>query len=171
VVDELIEELIRTGRSITDAELRELRQSVADSGFDPTATMKASVDIAGFLWQGRTVASNDWLPNDVRHYLRHVAARVEWPVNTTPDEYVRSLADAILDQHGGVCIDKLEDTWQLTFFSKADRWRGPGSGGWILVGYNQGYGYWTTGFQPVDGLDYRPSRWQRMERQWLRHPS
>lgn len=171
MVDDLIEELIRTGRDITDAELRELRRLVSRVGFGPTATMKASADMTGLSWQGKIIASNDWLPNDVRHYLRHVAAREEWPVNTMLDEYVRSLRDAILDQRGDICIDKYQSTWQLTFFSRSGRWQGPGSGGWILVGYNQGHGHWATGFQPLDGLGYRPPQFERLERQWLQHPN
>ena len=142
VVDQLIEELSQTGRDITDTELQDLRRWVAGVGFGPTATMKASADMAGSSWHGKIIASNDRLPNDIRHYLRHVTAREEWPVNTTLDEYIHSLSDAILDQRGGICIDKFQSTWRLTFFSRSVRWQGPGSGGWILVGYNQGHGHW-----------------------------
>lgn len=171
VIGELVEDLVQTGREITDAELHEIRRAVASAGFGPTDTMKATMDMAGLTWQGRVIASSDRLPNDERHYLRHAVAREEWPANTTLHDYIHSLSDAVLDLRGGICLDSLAATHWLTFFSRSGRWRGPASGGWILVGYNLDHGHWTTGFQPVEGLDYRPPYFERLERRWLRHPT
>lgn len=171
MIDELIDELIRTGRDITEDEAQNLRRVVGNLGFSPYDTMRAGTDLNGIVWQGRIIARNDQLPNDVRHYLKHVVAQGEWPSRTTIAEYVLSLREAVRDPGGGFCVDIFTTTWQLTFFGRSRAWEGQHGGEWILVGYNRGYGYWVTGFQPIKGLEHVPSHVDRLERRWLQRPS
>lgn len=171
VVDELIDELIRTGRKLSDAECRSLREAVASVGFDPHATARAGGKLAGIPWNAQIVASRDWIPNDVRHYLRHVIAQQEWPTGTLIDEYLQSLRDAVLDEDGAILLERFPDVQRLTFLGHCGRWRGPSGGPWILVGYNLGYGYWVTGYQPDEEHFLSLQGSEGAGRQWLRPPN
>lgn len=166
MVDRLIQELSHSGRDITGAEFRELRRLVAEAGFDPSAVARAGVDVAGLTWRGRIAASRDWLPSEDQHYLKHVVANREWPLGATLDEYVESLRDAVRNDTGAVSLELVHATRRLTFLSPSGRWRGPGGGTWILVGYNIGYGYWSTGYQP-DQRQLLAIQEERPDRQWL----
>jgi hypothetical protein len=170
VVDELIEELIRTGRDVTNAELRELRRLVADAGFGPNAISPAGGDVAGLVWQGMNIASGDWLPNETLHFLKHVVAGQEWPTGTSLDEYVQSLRDTILEEEGAVSMEQVHTFHRLTFLSSSNRWRGPNGGPWILVGYNINYAYWSTGFQPKQ-RQISFIQEERSNRRWLQRLS
>jgi hypothetical protein len=167
VVDELIENLIRTDRDITDAELRDLRNTVASVGFDPAAKARAGTEVAGSVWQGRIIASRDHISNEVRHYLRHAIAGQEWPSGTVLDEYLQSLHDAVLDSDGAILLEQFPLVRRLTFLGHSGRWRGPSGGAWILVGYNLGYGYWVTGFQPGEDRILSLQGSEGPDRRWL----
>lgn len=167
MVDELINDLIRTGREISDAECRALREAIAAVGFDPAAIVRAGTEVVGTIWQGHVIASHDRFPNDMRHYLRHVIAGREWPSGTLIHEYLQSLQEAVSDEDGAILLEQFPLVRRLTFLGRSGRWRGPSGGRWILVGYNLGYGYWVTGYQP--GRDRILSlQTEGPDRQWLR---
>lgn len=167
MIDELVEDLLLTGRDITDSELHDLRRVVAAAGFSPDAVTRAGPKLSGMVWGTRSLRSNDWVPNDIQHYLLHVVVHQEWPVGTSLDEYVESLRDAVLREDGPVALDERFGVHRLSMYGRSGRWRGPFGSEWIMVGYNIGYGYWATGFQP-DVEHFRVQQREGTGRRWLR---
>lgn len=175
-VDGLILDIAATERDATDAELVEVAAHIASRGFDasalPTACPKLGQRGAGVVWQGRTYASNDRVPNGLRHHLLHVVGTPEWLVGTTMPEYERSLKAAVLDADAALYLSlSRSGQWQLNFYAPSRQWRGPDGAGYIIVGYPPDYGWWSTGFQvesPQDHVDtqLRDGRWQGGR--WLR---
>ena len=170
-IDALTLDIATTGREAATHELQWIRERVAVVGFDPNALSRAGTLLKGLTWEGRTIASSDRLPTAVVHYLRHAVARQERPAGTTLDEYSDSLRQTILAPAGGVYLERYFGVWELSFVGPSEQWRGPGGAEWILVGYETGYGFWVTGFQPRDGLDYLTQKPDRTHGRWLQHPS
>ncbi len=169
VVDKIIESLLKADRAATIDLLRQLRTSVSLSGFDSSALTRAGSMVAGTTWQGRVIESSDRLPNSVRHYLRHVVSGKEWPTGTSFADYLESLRTTILDANGGVLLETFPMVRRLTFVAPSGPWRGPHGGPYILVGYNLGYGYWVTGFQPHDERLFNLQSASGVHLQWLQH--
>ena len=169
-VNELIIEIAESGRQATDGEIRRIREHVAGVGYEPGGMTKAGRIVAGLWWQGRRIRSNDRIENSVAHFLRHVAARPEWPIGTTFSEYISSLRHVIEDPEGGIFVERVYGQWRLSFMARAYDAAGPRSGGWILVGYPVEYGYWSTSYQPKVGLRHFTLNEAEGER-WIRHPT
>jgi hypothetical protein len=100
----------------------------------------------------------------------HVEDNLEWPLGTTPDEYLESLRAVTLDERSGLFLEYSEDDddWTAYLVGRVPRaWRGPSGAGWIVVIFNADRGLWVTGFQPERGLDYVTDRdgfWTRLPR-------
>ena len=167
----LILQIAQSGREATDAEIEQVRADVAAAGFDPAASMRAGLALDGLRWSGRLIRSNDWIGNDVRHYLRHVVAQREWPPTTTFRQYIDSLRATVSDGTGGIYLSRVAGTWSVAFLAQSASWRGMRGGEWILVEYRPSYGFWVTGFQPRDGLAHVTGSPNRTDGRWLREPS
>ena len=101
---------------------------------------------------------------------QHVVARREWPSETTEDEYLDCLRDVVTDWRSGAYLtrDELEDTWTLYFVGRVRRsWRGPMTGGRVVVLFNGEQQFWITGFQADEGDAYVEQQGGR----WLKRPS
>lgn len=176
--DSLILDIATTGRDAAETELAVIAAYVASRGFDPSVTPTAHPKLgqrgAGLTWQGRTYASNERVPNGLRHYLLHVVGTPEWPAGTTIPEYEQSLAAAVREADAAMHLSLSRSAlWQLHFFTPSRRWRGPAGAGYILVGYPLNYGWWSTGFQvelPQGHADAQllSGKWQGGR--WLRLP-
>ena len=88
-------------RRLTEAELRQVLEHVAQAGFDPTALEKMRGELAGIAWQGRVLTGSDRLPPTERHYLKHVVKRSEWPTGLCLEYYIESIRWVILIQTVG----------------------------------------------------------------------
>ena len=73
----ILEAATRT-RDLSQGELHQVVEHVAQAGFDPDAGETAGGRLTGLNWQGRTIQDGDGLPPAVVHYLRHVVAQKEW---------------------------------------------------------------------------------------------
>lgn len=158
------------GTTPSNAELTAVRRYVAARGYDPSAVKRVSSDIISQSWPGGVIRSGARIPSAERDYIRHGLAG-EWPIDTTLADFVRGLREATIDQNGAIFLDRTErGTWSLTFISKLDRYRGPRGSGWILVGFDVDYGWWTVAFQPIDGPAYVATRSQSGVGRWLKAP-
>lgn len=169
-VNDLITEIAESGREAIDEDIQRIREHVADVGYEPGGMTKAGGIIAGLWWRGRRIRSNERIENADAHFLRHVVARHEWPIGTTFAQYISSLRPAVEDPEGGIVVDRIHGQWRLSFMARAYGATGPLSGGWILVGYPVKYGYWSTSFQPKNGLRHFTLNEAEGER-WIRYPS
>jgi hypothetical protein len=151
-VHRLIVEVASGARRLTAAEMDRVLRRVAAAGFDPHARETARGMLAGIEWRGRTLRGADRLPPMERHYLRHVLRVPEWPIGTTPDEYVASIQAVILDGTSGVYTSLYRDAPQLGVIRRSGALRGPEGTDWVLVEYRLETGHWTTAYQPLRGL-------------------
>lgn len=106
---------------------------------------------------GETVLPSRATARVVQKWSKHVEGNLEWPSDTTAHEYLESLRATVLDGRSGIFLEYSEDAedWTVYFAGRARRaWRGPASGGLIVVLFNGDRSLWVTGFQPEDALRY-----------------
>ncbi|KPL70106.1 hypothetical protein ADN00_18870 [Ornatilinea apprima] len=135
-------------RKLTPGELDRVVRHVANAGFSSTEMMRVRMPIRGQFWNGKWLGTDDRIPTDVGHYLKHVVVNQEWPDGTTLKDYKRSLREVILDPASDIFVSKYNDAWQIGFIRESREWQGLRGKDFILVEYKVQYGYWTTGFQP-----------------------
>lgn len=158
------------GGALTPAELRVIREHVATVGYEPGATKRVSSDMVRKLWSGGVVKPRDRLPAGERDYIKHARAG-EWPESTTIADFLRTIRESILLDDGGIFIDQSDrNSLELTFISFLPHCRGLLGSGWVLVGFDVDYGWWTTAFQPVDGPRYVTDRTRSGVGRWLTPP-
>lgn len=150
-----VSDLIRVAglglRELSDDELRKIVEKVAKAGFNREHTSLVKPEMAGLVWKGKTLEVGERLPADEWHFVKHVLARQEWPEGTSLDEYLESLRAVIRNPESGIMVSRYQGIyWQIAFIAESGRWRGVGGSDFILVEYRDGYGFWITGFQPVD---------------------
>jgi hypothetical protein len=166
-LDELIVSAAVGTLRLTARQLSQVRDHVAQAGFDPTARERVRAELAGVVWAGQILTARDRLPPAERHYLKHVVMRAEWPRGITLVEYVASLRRVVLDRRSGVLTSRYQGTWQVGFIAPARTMRGLRGGDWILVEYRLATGFWVSGYQFAGGLRVLNSP-QRTELRWLR---
>jgi hypothetical protein len=167
-----IHALDRSGRRATAAEISVIRRYVASRGYETAGRKRADAAVArqALLLYGRALARHELIPIMERDYLKHVAEGEEWPAGTSPDDYVSSLREAVLNPTGGVFLATIAGRLALTFVAPSGRWSGPSSGGWIRVGYGVDYQYWTAGYQPKHGIADLERAAREGAGRWLREP-
>lgn len=100
-------------------------------------------------------------------HQKHVEEDLHWPVDTSPEEYLESLRETILDAASAVYLTDhtLTGEWAIYFVGRVRRpWRGPRGSNRIVVIFNGEAHRFVTGFQPIGEDAY-------VERQngfWLR---
>jgi len=166
-----VSDLIRVGglglRELSNDELQKIVEKVANSGFNRENTSLVKPEMAGLVWKGKPLKIGERLPADEWHFVKHVLARQEWPEGTSLDEYLESLRTVIRSPENGIMISKYQGIyWQIAFIADSGQWRGVGGSDFILVEYRDGYGFWITGFQPVDLQ--RQLNVHRSDIRWLR---
>ncbi len=150
-----VSDLIRVAglglRELSDDELRKIVEKVAKAGFNREHTSLVKPEMAGLVWKGKPLEVGERLPADEWHFVKHVLARQEWPEGTSLDEYLESLRAVIRNPESSIMVSRYQGIyWQIAFIAESGRWRGVGGSDFILVEYRDGYGFWITGFQPVD---------------------
>jgi hypothetical protein len=168
-VSQLIAELLESGREATDAEIRQLRDHVAQAGFDPDARERVRGRGAGIIWRGRTLRGRDTLPPAEAHYVRHVLSETEWPDGTTIGEYLRSVTQIVLDDRSGVFLSRYQGKLQVGFIGRSRQWKGVRGEDWILVEFREQLGHITTAYQleSPENITVHP---QRSAMRWLINP-
>lgn len=154
-------------RELSDDELQKIVEKVAKTGFNREHTSLVKPEMAGLVWKGKPLEVGERLTADEWHFVKHVLARQEWPEGTSLDEYLESLRAVIQSSESGIMISKYQGIyWQIAFVADSGQWRGVGGSDFILVEYRDGYGFWVTGFQPVDLQ--RQLQVHRSDIRWLR---
>jgi hypothetical protein len=99
-----------------------------------------------------------WPTRRVREkHAQHVEDDLQWPDDTSPEEYLESLREAILDARSGIYLvqDEIERTWTIYFVGRvAYRWQGQHAGRRLVILFNAERHFSITGFQAEAGEDY-----------------
>jgi len=85
----------------------------------------------------------------MRKYLAHVEIDRQWPEDTTPDEYLASLRDTVLDPQSGIYMTDANTVqeWAVYFVGRVRRpWRGDNSSDRVVVIFNGERAAWARGF-------------------------
>src|SRR5687768_10116227 len=102
------------------------------------------------------------LPDSVDAYIlgkydTHVGDDGHWPEDTTPDEYLESLRQTVLDPRSAIYLTDAGSggDWSIYFVGRVRRgWRGPAGSNCLLVIFNAEHHFLVTGFQPSRDRDY-----------------
>jgi hypothetical protein len=172
-IGELVRDLGDSGRDATREEIRRLRTYFAEVALRRQPNFGAADDdIGGWEWSGQRIRGGQLMERLGAKYLYHVEHELEWPIGTTPDEYLESLERVIRNQSGGVYLDRAADgAWRIGFVARSGRWRGAEGGPDILVTFLAERGLWLTGFQPRQGRAYVERGLGAGSMRWLRRPS
>ena len=165
--DLLLMELAETGREVTDAELRRIREHVAGAGFAPGRRTKPGRRGVGKVFDGRELSSLDRLAAGEAHYVWHVLHSREWPEGTSYSDYIRSLSEVVRDPAAAVALTRHNNLLQASFLRRSGNLRGLGGHEWVLVEYRPVPGHVVTAYQP------RPETYRELERRvirWLQTP-
>lgn len=133
-IDNLLRRLTTHQRALTRQEIRRLRQYFASRALPEQPTTRV-----------------------LEKHGKHVEDDLQWPDDTTPDEYLVSLRDTILNPRGGIYLvePEIELTWTIYFVGPVPyRWRGRHHGHSIVVLFNAERLLWITGFQAEAGEAY-----------------
>jgi hypothetical protein len=157
-------------RELSEEDLERIAEHVAEARFDPDQQIRAGKRLGGLYFEKKLINENDLLSSSNFHYLLHVRFRREWPIGTTKEAYEQSIRTVINDPERGILVSRYRDRgWQLAFVRRSGEFEGPRENAWILVEYNLNYGFWTTAFQPEEGLAHL-ERPEREDAKWLRRP-
>ncbi len=103
-------------------------------------------------------------------HAQHVEGDSQWPDDASPDDYLASLRDTVLNPRSGIFLAEpgFGLTWTLYFAGPVPyRWRGRHAGSRIVVLFNAEHLFWITGFQTETGDVYvsrRPGFWTHQPR-------
>jgi hypothetical protein len=90
-------------------------------------------------------------------YRKHVQDDLEWPEDTSSEEYLESLRTIVLDPRSSIYLTTESDRgeWTIYFVGRVRRaWRGPDGSDRIAVLFNGERHFFITGFQPTVGDAY-----------------
>jgi hypothetical protein len=130
-------------------EIRRLVRELGESGGARSASPAEIARLRDFF--GRRVLRTEVDGYIQRKYDQHVVERLEWPADTTPEEYLESLRETVLDARSSIYLtDRVGSTdWAIYFVGPVRRdWRGPGGSNRIAVLFNAERHFLITGFQP-----------------------
>ena len=143
------------GEPGSPTEIRRLVRELGEAGGSRPAAPDEIERLRDFF--GRRVLRTEVDGYILRKYDQHVVERLEWPADTTPEEYLESLRDTVLDPRSGIYLtDKVGATdWAMYFIGPVRRaWRGPHGSNRIAVLFNAERHFLITGFQPPDAEVY-----------------
>ena len=90
-------------------------------------------------------------------YRTHVERDAQWPEDTTPEEFLESLRQTVLDTSSSLYLTNQDDEgqWTIYFVGRVRRaLRGPGASDRIVVLFNGERHFLVTAFQPEAGSAY-----------------
>ncbi len=148
-VDELIRELLQTGRSATPAEVREILQRMAAAPFNP-ASVRVRRQHRGLTYLGHPLGARE--PSLFYHLVQRVLVEMQWAAGTTAREYLADLRRAIRAPRSRVVIYEdrgghLVGVVALTEDAVPVRRRGPDWLPHLLVVYSADRGMIVSGYQ------------------------
>ena len=131
------------------AAIRRLVRELGTDGGTRSATPEEVARLRDFF--GRRVLSNYVDAYIFDKYDQHVLTDRHWPADTTPEEYLDSLRETVLDSSGRLYLayDDDYDEWSIYFVGRVRRaWRGPYASNQVVVLFNGEQHRFVTGFQP-----------------------
>jgi hypothetical protein len=141
-----------------DDEREQIRQLVRELGAGGGARLATPSEIARLReFFGRRVLRS-YVDSYIQgKYEQHVGDDAQWPEDTTPEEFLESLRQTVLDGRSSIYLtDEGDDAdWSVYFVGQVRRaWRGPGGFDRIVVIFNGERHFLVTGFQPENGDAY-----------------
>lgn len=165
-VDELIRELVRSGRPATDDEIQRLIERIATVPFEPR-DLRVRVRHRGIQYEGHVLAARS--PSLIYHVVKRVLVEEQWADGTTPEEYLGDLRRAVhspsvrlgvYERQGGPIATTPARTQELVSMER----QGSGMLPLLLVVYSADRGIIVTGYQ-ISGLETadipEDARWLR----------
>jgi chorismate mutase len=141
------------------AAIRRLVQELGAARGERAATAEEVVRLRTFV--GRRVLRREVDAYILEKYRAHVERDEQWPPDTTPEEFLESLRETVLDPRSSVYLsDETRDgSWSIYFSGRVPRAsRGPDGSGRIVVIFNGEQHRFITGFQPWNNDDYIEQR-------------
>lgn len=138
---------------LTPDELEAMVKHVADQGFD--------------LRFHRPRGKYKLMTADRGHYAKHAVDLREWPLDTSFDDYIASIRNAVLNADG-VYTHTYHGQWSVGFARESGVLQGDGGGRWIVVQYKLSIGKWVTAFQPRVSLETFVGRDGVENLRWIR---
>ena len=143
------------GQSPEPDEIRRLVHELGEAGGSLRATRQQVEQLRSFFgeWVLRAYVDAYML----RKYRDHVEDDGQWPDDTTPEEYLDSLRQTVLDPRSAIYLTNDDSTgeWSIYFVGRVRHaWRGPNGSNRLLVVFNADHHRFVTGFQPDDDDDY-----------------
>ena len=136
-------------------EIRRLVRRLGDAGGTMGATRQQIGQLRDFF--GRRVLRAYLDEYILGKYYQHVEDDGQWPADTTPEEYLDSLRQTVLDPRSAIYLTDADASrdWSIYFVGRVRRaWRGPDGSSRLLVVFNAEHHRFVTGFQPDDDDAY-----------------
>ena len=137
------------------SEIRRLVRELGEAGGSLNATQRQIAQLRQFF--GRRVLRTSVDEYILAKYHAHVEDDLHWPEDTTPDEYLESLRQTVLDRRSAIYLTDAgpDGEWTIYFVGRVRRaWRGPAGSNRVLVVFNAEHHRFVTGFQPDDDDEY-----------------
>lgn len=169
-IERLILDIVSGRHAPSALDLDSVRYHVRGAGFDRHLQLPADRRVLGLTrTSGAPIGLGDLIPSEELHFLRHVLARSEWPVGTTPQTYIESLQSLATDPRAGILLSDVPPFgWHLAIVGRSGRWHGSAGFSWMVVEYRVVTRHWATGYQLRDGLTFAN---RRRRKRWLRLPT
>jgi len=134
-------------------------RSVVDLLHDLTMTRRATLAESARLGQffAAEVLPDYPTRRVYEKHAKHVEDDLQWPEDTSADEYLDSLRATVLNPRSGVYLveAEVERTWTIYFVGPVPyRSQGRRAGSRIVVLFNAERHFWITGFQAEAGDIY-----------------
>ena len=130
-------------------EIRRLVRALGDAGGRLLASEQQIRELRSFF--GRRVLRTQVDGYILGKYAQHVEDDEQWPVDTTPEEFLDSLRQTVLDPRSAIYLTDADFSgeWSIYFVGRVRRaWRGPGGSSRVVVIFNAERHFLVTGFQP-----------------------
>lgn len=153
LADQLIRDAVDSRRRLSVEELRHVLEHVADVPF-ATRPVKAHREVQGREYLGYRLEGK--LPSLVAHLAKRVLKDEQWPVGTTPQQYLADLRQAIRSPEAQLY------TYRYGIGARAQHClgilapnhvQGPKNRALLWVVYSATYGRITTGYQIGSALE------------------
>jgi hypothetical protein len=135
--------------------IRQLVREIGQAGGLRTVPLEEIDGLRDFF--GRRVLRDEVDSYIIDKHSRHVEDDEQWPIDTTPDEYLQSLREAVLDRRSALYLTDrtVVGEWAIYFSSRVRHsWRGRSGSDRIVVIFNGEQHRLVTGFQPRRGDSY-----------------
>ena len=129
--------------------IRRLVRELGEGGSSRAATAEEVAQLREFF--GRRVLRSYVDSYIIEKYDQHVVIDRQWPDDTTPEDYLESLRDTVIDPSSAIYFtdDGGYEDWSIYFVGRVRRaWRGRRGSSRVVAVFNGEQHRFVTGFQP-----------------------